>query len=100
MEREICGAIAGKQRIAFDYNGSRHVVEPYVYGLLSDGTLALKARTLPGRETGWWEKPQWLFYDADRISELSVSSDRFEEARLTNNLMEGIVDSFCSITTG
>jgi hypothetical protein len=49
LELDICEAIAGLRLLAFDYGGSRRIVQPYCHGFTATGAETLRAVEINGR---------------------------------------------------
>jgi len=73
-------AILEQHVITVIYGGTQYQLEPHALGVSRDGRVLLRAfsRTpVPDRE----KRPNWMLLRVDRLSELHVFAERFDEPR-------------------
>lgn len=80
MQRLIAQAIASRNLLRLDYNGSTRVVEPHIYGLDTHGHEALSAYqvaggSLSGADIGW------KTFDIGKIRRLQLLGSHFTQPR-------------------
>jgi hypothetical protein len=80
MDPTICTAVARRQLLMFGYKGTVRVVEPHLYGRLTDGREALSAWMRPG-----WSRTSpdggWRLFHADALERVQALPELFAGAR-------------------
>jgi hypothetical protein len=64
-------AIRGRWRLAFVYDGHPRVIDPHVYGVLSNGSLVLSGCQVGGSSRSG-KLPQWKHFELERIEQLDI----------------------------
>jgi len=77
---DISQAIAGKQLLAFTYDGYNRTVEPHTYGIDDKGHKALRAYQVGGGSSSG-EYRGWKLFHVSDMHGLTVLAETFSHAR-------------------
>jgi hypothetical protein len=72
LKLDICDAIVRRCLIAFDYNGSRRLVQPYCHGFTRQGGETLRAVEVGGRGRAFGK-----LWTVAKMENLHVTDERF-----------------------
>ena len=77
-------AIENRRVVTFTYDGHHRVVEPFLLGVTTRGTLALRGYQTAGTSTHG-QVPGWHLFSLSKIESIEVTRSEFEGARALYN---------------
>ena len=80
IEEVLTFAIESRRVVTFTYDGHHRVVEPFLLGVTTRGTLALRGYQTEGTSNSG-TVPAWHLFSLSKISAIEVTQSCFEGVR-------------------
>ncbi len=94
IKSSLCNAIKNRWQVSMAYNGKRRVVDPYLIGITTAGSEALRAYQVGGYSSSG-NLSAWRLFDLKNISEIKVLDTSFKIHPQYNPNDKGMVRISC-----